>query len=82
MECVSLIDTLALHLGYDKSSQTLSLFSFPSMCTSQLWKRRSTIYSFASTEIDATDFRADDDDMVNFLEQMLLSFQVMFCQSS
>lgn len=75
------VDTLALHLDYDRSSRTLSLFSFPSVCASQLRKRRGTIYAFASTEMQPADPRADEDDIAHLLE-VLVSFRLLFGQSA
>lgn len=75
------VDTLALHLDYDKSSRTLSLFSFPSMCISQLGTHSGTIFAFASTEVNAADPRADEADIAHFLQEVLLSFRLLFGQS-
>jgi hypothetical protein len=76
------VDTLALHLDYDRSTRTLSLFSFPSMCISQLKDRGGTIFAFASTEVLPADPRADEDDIAHFLEEVLLSFRLLFGQSA
>jgi hypothetical protein len=75
------VDSLALHLDFDKSSRTLSLFAFPSMCVSQLRLRRGAAFAFASTEIDGIDPRADEDDIAHMLEEVLLSFRLLFGQS-
>jgi hypothetical protein len=76
------VDTLALHLDYDRSTRTLSLFSFPSMCISQLRDRNGTVFAFASTEVQPADPRADEDDIAHFLEEVLLSFRLLFGQSA
>ena len=83
------VDTLALHLDYDKSSRTLSLFAFPSMCAAQLRARAEQgvgggIFAFSSTEpkANAVDPRADEDDIAHFLEEVLLSFRLLFGQSA
>ncbi|KXX82640.1 hypothetical protein MMYC01_201086 [Madurella mycetomatis] len=89
------VDTLALHLDYDTSTRTLSLFRFPSICASQLLKGQQqqetasdsdwtgTIFSFASAEMamSAVDPRADEDDIAEFLREVLLSFRLLFGQS-
>jgi hypothetical protein len=75
------VDTLSLHLDYDRSTRTLSLFSFPSMCISQLKRRNGAIFAFASTEVQPADPRADEDDIANFLGEVLLSFRLLFGQS-
>ncbi|EFW99309.1 hypothetical protein CMQ_5730 [Grosmannia clavigera kw1407] len=77
------VDTLALHLDYDKSTRTLSLFCFPSMCASQLQCNRcGAIFAFASTELDAADPRADESDIAHFLQEVLASFRLLFGQSA
>ncbi|KAK4120821.1 hypothetical protein N657DRAFT_658183 [Parathielavia appendiculata] len=76
------VDTLALHLDYDRSTRTLSLFSFPSIRISQLRERSGTIFAFTSTEMQPVDPRADEDDIAHFLEEVLLSFRLLFGQSA
>jgi hypothetical protein len=76
------VDSLALHLDYDRSSWTLCLFAFPSICVKQLQERNGTIFAFASTEgRDAPDPRGDEGDIAHFLEEVLLSFRLLFGQS-
>lgn len=75
------VDSIALHLDYDKSSRTLSIFSFPSICASQLESRSGTIFAFASTEKNGVDPRADEDDIAHLLEEILLSYRLLFGQS-
>ncbi|KAL5362635.1 hypothetical protein BJX96DRAFT_177341 [Aspergillus floccosus] len=41
------VDSLALHLDYDKSSRTLSLFCYPSFCLNML-QSQGVVYAFAS----------------------------------
>ncbi|KAK0639178.1 hypothetical protein B0T16DRAFT_462878 [Cercophora newfieldiana] len=77
------VDTLALHLDYDKSSRTLCLFAFPSACAAQLRDRSGAIFAFGSTEgRDAPDPRGDEDDIAQLLKEVLLSFRLLFGQSS
>ncbi|KAK4101019.1 hypothetical protein N658DRAFT_567046 [Parathielavia hyrcaniae] len=76
------VDSLALHLDYDRSTRTLSLFSFPSICISQLRERSGTIFAFASTELQPADPRADENDIAHLLEEVLLSFRLLFGQSA
>ena len=42
------VDTLAQHLDYDRSSRTLSLFSYPSFCAAML-QSKGTLHAFATT---------------------------------
>ncbi|RYC82118.1 hypothetical protein BFJ63_vAg14979 [Fusarium oxysporum f. sp. narcissi] len=74
------VDSIALHLDYDKSSRTLSIFCFPSICASQLESRSGTIFAFASTEKNGVDPRADEDDIAHLLEEILLSYRLLFGQ--
>ncbi|WEW59211.1 hypothetical protein PRK78_004680 [Emydomyces testavorans] len=75
------VDTLGLHLDYDKSTRTLSLFSCPSLCVAML-QSRGTIYSFASIEKSGIDPRADEEDISQFLQEVLLSLRLLFGQSA
>lgn len=76
------VDTLALHLDYDKSTRTLCLFAFPSACASQLRDQSGAIFAFASTEgREAPDPRGDEDDVAQLLKEILLSFRLLFAQS-
>ncbi len=75
------VDSLALHLDYDKSTRTLSLFAFPSLCASML-QNNDRISAFASVENHAADPRADLDDIISFLREVLLSYRLLFGQTS
>lgn len=70
------VDTLALHLDYDKSSKTLSIFAYPSFCLNTL-HTGGMIYSFAN--IDHGD--AKPDDISQLLREVLLSYRLLFGQS-
>ncbi|CAK7212518.1 hypothetical protein SEUCBS140593_001530 [Sporothrix eucalyptigena] len=94
------VDTLALHMDYDKSTRTLSLFSFPSICVAHLQARAivnmdnndgasaakppagGAIFAFSSLEVYAADPRADEDDIAHFLQEVLVSFRLLFGQSA
>ena len=56
------VDCLALHLDYDKSSRTLSLFSCPSFCVATL-RSNGPLFALASTERRSFDPRANEDDI-------------------
>ncbi len=73
------VDCLALHLDYNKSTRTLSLFSCPSFCVAML-QSRGTIFSFASTEKQSFDPRANEKDISQFMREVLLSFRLLFGQ--
>lgn len=78
------VDALALHLDYDKSSRTLSLFTYPSFCLEMLHSG-GMIYSFANIEEYGPDLRADrdnKDDISQFLQEVLLSYRLLFGQSA
>lgn len=76
------VDSIALHLDYDRSSKTLCLFAFPSACAAQLRNRSGAIFAFASAEgRDAPDPRGDEDDIAHILEEVLLSLRLLFAQS-
>jgi hypothetical protein len=75
------VDTLALHLDYDKSTRTLCLFAFPSMCVEML-RSHGPIFAFASTERNAVDPRADEKDIEKLLQEVLLSYRLLFGQSA
>lgn len=75
------VDCLALHLDYNKSSRTLSLFSYPSFCAAML-QSKGTIFSFASTEKKSFDPRANEEDILQFMQEVLLSFRLLFGQHS
>ena len=74
------VDSLSLHLDYDKSSKTLSLFSYPSFCLEML-HTHGAIYSFASIEGPCADPRANSEDISQFLLEILLSYRLLFGQS-
>lgn len=75
------VDMLALHLDYDKSSRTLSVFGYPSFCLEVLHSR-GIIFSFSSVEESSYDPRADQDDISQFLQEVLLSYRLLFGQST
>lgn len=75
------VDSLALHLDYDKSSRTLSLFSYPSFCLEMLHSG-GIVYSFASIEGYGADPCADKEDISQFLQEVLLSYRLLFGQSA
>ncbi|KAI1366327.1 hypothetical protein F5Y08DRAFT_135931 [Xylaria arbuscula] len=76
------VDSLALHLDYDKSSRTLSLFEFPSMCASMLQNNNSdAILAFASIESHAADPRGGREDILSFLQEVLISYRLLFAQT-
>ncbi|KAK4221161.1 hypothetical protein QBC38DRAFT_492606 [Podospora fimiseda] len=78
------VDTLALHLDYDNSTPSLSLFRFPSICAAQLESRGDwpgTIFAFATeTTMSDVDPRADEEDITHFLQEVLLSYRLLFGQ--
>ncbi|PMD48235.1 hypothetical protein L207DRAFT_626994 [Hyaloscypha variabilis F] len=74
------VDTLSLHLDYDKSTRSLSLFRHPSFCVAML-QSRGAIYSFASTELYPIDPRATSDEITHFLKETLLSYRLFFGQA-
>lgn len=76
------VDCLTLHLDYDKSTQTLSLFRYPSLCAAMLKGERRTIFSFASVEQFSADPRANKTDIETLLREVLLSYRLLFGQSS
>ncbi|KAF2267609.1 hypothetical protein CC78DRAFT_511770 [Lojkania enalia] len=73
------VDCVALHLDYDKSSKTLSLFRFPSFCAAML-ESKGTVFSFASTEKKSFDPRANAQEIVQLMQEVLLSFRLLFGQ--
>jgi hypothetical protein len=73
------VDSLSLHLDYDKTSRVLSLFRYPSFCISML-QSRGAVFAFASTELNSFDPRADEDDIRHLLKEVLLSFRLLFAQ--
>ena len=73
------VDCLALHLDYNKSTRTLSLFSCPSFCVAML-RSKGTIFSFASTEKSSFDPRANEEEISQFMREVLLSFRLLFGQ--
>lgn len=74
------VDALSLHLEYDKSTRTLSLFRYPSLCVAML-ESRGALYSFASTERNAPDPRANHEEITCILHETLLSYRLLFGQS-
>jgi len=74
------VDTLSLHLDYEKSTRSLSIFRHPSFCLAML-QSKGAIYSFASTESDPIDPRATSDEITHFLRETLLSYRLLFGQA-
>ncbi|KAG9241122.1 hypothetical protein BJ878DRAFT_536715 [Calycina marina] len=74
------VDTLSLHLDYDKSTRSLSIFRHPSFCVAML-QSKGAIYSFASTESNPIDPRATSAEITNFLQETLLSYRLLFGQA-
>ena len=50
---ISWVDTLALHLDYDKSTRTLSLFKYPSLCVATLETTGALLLAFQIIEVIA-----------------------------
>jgi hypothetical protein len=73
------VDTLALHLDYDKSSRTLSIFKYPSLCVATL-ETTGALYAFASPDSTNMDPRADFDEITEILQETLLSYRLLFGQ--
>lgn len=73
------VDTLCLHLDYDKSTRSLSIFRYPSFCVAML-QSKGAIYSFASTEPYPVDPRATSHEITYFLKETLLSYRLLFGQ--
>ncbi|KAI1294397.1 hypothetical protein F5Y03DRAFT_372921 [Xylaria venustula] len=73
------VESLALHLDYDKSTRTLSLFAFPSMCFFML-QNGDAILAFESTEGSAADPRGNRHDIQSFLQKILISYRLLFAQ--
>lgn len=74
------VDTLSLHLDYDKPTRSLSIFRHPSFCVAML-QSKGVIYSFASTESNPIDPRATSAEITNFLQETLLSYRLLFGQT-
>ena len=77
---VQWVDTIALHLDYDQTTRTLSLFRYPSICVHQYLG--GAIHSFASSDWRSPDPRADSNDITSILVETLLSFRLLFGQST
>ncbi|EFQ99405.1 hypothetical protein MGYG_02417 [Nannizzia gypsea CBS 118893] len=75
------VEMLALHLDYDKSTKTLSLFNYPSFCLHTL-SSGGVIYSFESLEKYGVDPRANKEEISHFLREVLLSYRLIFGQSA
>jgi hypothetical protein len=75
------VDCLALHLDYDKSTRTLSLFSCPSFCVA-MTRSKGPIYAFASTERKSFNPRANEEDISQLMREVLLSFRLLFGQNN
>jgi hypothetical protein len=73
------VDSLALHLDYNRSSRTLSLFRFPSFRAAML-QSRGPIFSFASLEKRSFDPRTNEEDIAQFMREVMLSFRLPFGQ--
>lgn len=76
------VDMLALHLDYDKSTRTLSLFRYPSFCLQMLSSEKGAIYSFACNARHDVDPRADKEEIAHLLGEVLLSYRLLFAQSA
>jgi len=74
------VDTLSLHLDYDKATRSLSIFRHPSFCVAML-QSKGAIYSFASIELYPVDPRATSEDITHFLHETLLSYRLLFGQA-
>ncbi|CDM31101.1 hypothetical protein PROQFM164_S02g001251 [Penicillium roqueforti FM164] len=75
------VDTLSLHLDYDKSTKTLCLFRYPSFCLEML-RSHGLIYSFSSNESFSGDPRSNEEEISLFLQEVLLSYRLLFAQSA
>lgn len=71
------VETLALHLDYDQTTRTLSLFRFPSFCVATL-RSKGALYSFASSDRHSPDPRASHDEITDILNETLLSYRLLF----
>lgn len=75
------VDILALHLDYDKATRTLCLFRYPSFCLEML-QSHGIVYSFSSIDGSSIDPRANEEDISQFLQEVLLSYRLLFAQSA
>lgn len=74
------VDTLSLHLDYDKSTRTLSIFRYPSFCLAMLHSK-GTVYAFEDRDKISIDRRANYDEITDILHETLLSYRLLFGQS-
>ena len=73
------VDTLGLHLQYDKSTKTLSLFKYPTFCGAML-NSEGAIYSFGCPNKHKT--FPTKEDISQFLREVLLSYRLLFGQAT
>ena len=73
------VDTLGLHLHYDKSTKTLSLFKYPSFCVAML-NSKGAIYSFGCPDKD--NLCPSKEDISQFLKEISLSYRLLFGQAT
>ncbi|PWY75949.1 hypothetical protein BO83DRAFT_463764 [Aspergillus eucalypticola CBS 122712] len=78
---VEWVDSLELRLDYDRISRTLSLLSYPSMYLNAL-QSRGVIHAFVSIDGAGEDPRADEKDISRFLQEVPLSYRLLFGQSA
>lgn len=71
------VDTLGLHLHYDKPTKTLSLFKYPSFCVAML-NCKGAIYSFGCP--DKGKPYPTKEDISKFLKEVSLSYRLLFGQ--
>lgn len=76
---INWVESLALHLDYDKASRTLSLFKYPSLCLATI-ETNGALYAFASPDPADLDPRADFDTITEILREILLSYRLLFGQ--
>ena len=83
---VKWIDSLACHLEFDTSSNTLFLFRYPSFCIANIppgksvSSHKSVIHSCAAPQDDSTQW-ATADEVTQMLNETILSYRLLFGQN-
>jgi hypothetical protein len=80
------VDSLSCHLELDSHSGTLFLYRYPSFCVSNLHRastkeRQKGVLHYCGLERPGSMMWADEEDIVALLQEILLSYRLLFGQS-
>lgn len=75
------VDCLSCHLELDKTTNTLFLYRYPSFCVTSLQESGASVLHRCASDASQPTIWAKEQDVVQLMEEILLSYRLLFGQS-